>query len=170
MLLLDKIPVFCPGDSILLHVSGADAYSWFNGSTADNIIIKKAGDYSVTGTNKSGCSAVLNFKATNFDLYNYTIQSDKDQVSTTDKDIQVWSVSITYSEYFWDFGDGNSVSGNNLHHVYDITKDGYFEVKLKVRNPDGCLEYATKKIWITNNTLNNTITPNTTAINAIDNR
>ncbi len=33
-------------------------------------------------------------------------------------------------------------------------------MKLKVRNPDGCLEYATKKIWITNNTLNNTITPN----------
>lgn len=160
VLLLDKIPIFCPGDSILLHVSGADAYSWFNGSTADNIVIKKAGDYSVTGTNNSGCSAVLNFKATNFDLYNYTIQSDKDQVSTTDKDIQVWSESITYSEYFWDFDDGNSVSGNNLHHVYDITKDGYFEVKLKVRNPDGCLEYATKKIWITNNTLNNTITPN----------
>lgn len=159
-LVLDKLPIFCTGDSILLHVSGADSYRWSDNSSGDNMSIKQPGDYFVIGTSKAGCTSTLNFKATNFDSYNYTIQSDKDEITTDNPSVQLWSESITYSDYFWDFGDGKSAQGNNIDHYFDNLRDGYYEVKLKVKNPNGCNEYATKKIWTTNTSTNNVFTPN----------
>ena len=159
-LVLDKLPVFCTGDSILLHVSGADSYRWSDNSVKDYLLIKKAGDYSVTGTSKAGCTSILNFKATNFESFNYTIQSDKEEITTDNPSVQLWSESITYSDYFWDFGDGVLSEGNNQNHTYDNLRGGYYEVKLRVLNPNGCNEYATKRIWTTNNSTNNVFTPN----------
>lgn len=167
VLQLDKLPTFCTGDSILLHVSGADAYRWSNGSEGNSLLVRQVGDYSVTGASKAGCTSTLNFKATNFESYNYTIQSDKDEITTENPSIQLWSESITYSKYFWDFGDGKSDEGNNLTHYYDNLKDGYYEVKLKVENPNGCNEYTTKKIWTNNISKSNVFTPNGDGINDV---
>ena len=160
LLVLDKLPVFCTGDSLLLHVSGAVSYRWSDGSTGDSTFIKQTGDYFVTGTSKTGCTATLTFKATNFDSYNFTIQTDRAEVTTVDPTLQLWSQSITYSDYFWDFGDGVTAEGNNQTHTYNVLKDGYYDVKLKVQNPNGCIEFATKRIWITNTTTGNVFTPN----------
>jgi len=159
-LILDKLPIFCIGDSLLLHVSGANSYRWYNGLTTDSILIKSTGDYSVSGISNAGCTATLNFKVTNFDSYNFTIQSDKNEVTTVDPTIQLWSESITFSKYFWDFGDDEIAESNNQTHVYSNLKNGYYDVKLKVKNPDGCMEFATKRIWITNTSTGNVFTPN----------
>ncbi|MDD4968290.1 MAG: PKD domain-containing protein [Paludibacter sp.] len=159
VLKLDKLPVFCTGDSLLLHVSGATTYRWGNGSSGDSLLIKQPGDYTVTGTSKQGCSVVYPFKATNFDSYNYTIQSDKNEVTTSNPDLQFWSESIQYSDYFWDFGDNQTADGNVQNHTYNIQKDGYYDVKLKVKNPNGCMEYATKRIWITDASMGNVFSP-----------
>ena len=102
VLFLDKLPIFCKGDSIMLHVGGADSYRWFNGSTADSIRIKDIGDCSVTGTTKLGCTSTLNFKVKNFELNNYSIQSDRNEVYKDNSEVRLWSESITYSDYFWD--------------------------------------------------------------------
>ena len=160
VLVLDKLPVFCTGDSLLLHVTGAESYRWNNGTTGDSLLIKQTGDYSVLGTSKAGCTDTLNFKATNFDSYNFTIQSDKNEVTTVDPTIRLWSESITYSEYFWDFGDAQNAVGNNQTHSYTNLKDGYYDVKLKVKNPNGCMEFATSRIWRTNTSTGNVFTPN----------
>ena len=157
---LDKEPIFCAGDSILLHVSGADAYRWFDGSTADKIRIKDAGNYSVTGINNNGCTSILNFNAKNFGTYNYTIQSDRNEVSVSNPEVQLWTENITHSDYYWDFGDGNFAAGDRQKHTYHIVTDGYFDVTLKVKNPNGCLETATKRIWIVDSKLKNTFSPN----------
>jgi len=159
-LILDKLPIFCIGDSLLLHVSGANTYRWYNGSTTDSLLIKAPGDYSVSGISNAGCTATLNFKVTNFDSYNYTIQSDKNEVTTVDPSIQVWSESITFSKYFWEFGDDETAESNNQTHLFKILKDGYYDVKLKVLNPNGCMEFATKRIWTTNTSTGNVFTPN----------
>jgi gliding motility-associated-like protein len=160
VLVLDKLPIFCSGDSILLHVSGAESYRWYDGSTNDSLLIKKTGDYSVLGTSKAGCNATLNFKVTNFDSYNYTVQTDRDEITTDNPTLDLWSESINYSNYFWDFGDGNYAEGNNQNHTFENLRDGYFDVKLRVRNPNGCDEFATKRIWIKNNSKDNVFTPN----------
>jgi len=159
-LVLDKLPVFCTGDSLVLHVTGAGSYRWYNGSTADSIVISQSGDYSVSGTSDAGCTATLNFKATNFDSFHFTIQSDKNEITTVDPTVSLWSESITFSDYFWDFGDDTSSEGNNQTHSYRQLKDGYYEVKLKVKNPNGCYEFASKRIWTTNTSTGNVFTPN----------
>jgi large repetitive protein len=160
VLKLDKDPKVCVGDSTIIHVSGADTYRWDDNSVADSIMVNRTGEYSVTGTSKSGCTAVLKFMVSNFDLFKYTIQSDKNQISTMSSTIRLWSESIPSSEYYWDFGDGKSAQGNNLDHIYNITSEKNFDVKLKVINPNGCVENVTKKILVVNSSMYNTFSPN----------
>lgn len=160
VLVLDKLPVFCTGDSILLHVSGADTYRWSDGSTGNSMWLKRTGDYFVTGTAKSGCTAQLPFTGSNFESFNYTIQSDHNDVTVKAPTLRLWSETISYSDYFWDFGDSRTAKGNIQEHSYNITQDGYYDIKLKVVNPNGCLEYATKRIWITDALKVNVLTPN----------
>lgn len=160
VLLLNKIPVFCPGDSILLHVSGAKSYRWFDGSTSDSILIKNSGDYTVEGTNKYGCSSVLYFSAKNFDSYGFTIQTDKNEVSEHNAQVSFSTDYLPDAEYYWDFGDENFGSGYSPSHTYNVDRSGFYDVKLTVKNPDGCIENAVKRIWIINTELKNTFTPN----------
>ncbi|HPQ12007.1 MAG TPA: PKD domain-containing protein [Paludibacteraceae bacterium] len=160
VLSLDKEPIFCIGDSLLLHVSGADYYRWNDGSTADNLLIVKPGTYSVEGTSKAGCSSILTFMASYFDLFHYTIQTDQEMVTDRQPTIEFWSEDTSNAIYYWDFGDGYKTQGNHVSHSYIISRDGYYEVNLQVINPNGCREYATKRIWIGAPTLPNTITPN----------
>ena len=159
VLVLDKLPVFCTGDSLSVHVSGAETYRWSDGSAGDSFLIKQAGDYLVTGTSKQGCTSTLRFTSTNFEPFNYTIQSDRNEVTTQNSTLQLWSESISYSDYFWDFGDSIQDKGNNQLHTYTILKDGYYDIKLKVKNPNGCMEYATKRIWITDASMGNVFSP-----------
>jgi gliding motility-associated-like protein len=122
--------------------------------------LKRTGDYFVTGTAKSGCTAQLKFTGSNFESLNYTIQSDNNEITAMFPTLRLWSETISYSDYFWDFGDSQSAKGNIQDHTYNITQDGYYDIKLKVVNPNGCLEYATKRIWITDASKVNILTPN----------
>jgi FOG: PKD repeat len=160
VLTLDKDPKVCSGDSTIIHVSGADTYKWNDNSTGDSIMINRTGEYSVIGTSKSGCTAELKFMVSNFNLLKYTVQSDKNEISTTNSTVRFWSESIPSSQYSWDFGDGKSAQGNNLDHIYSITDEKSFTVRLKVINPNGCEEFATKKILVVNASMYNTFSPN----------
>ena len=160
VLVLDKQPEFCMGDSVVVHISGANSYVWDAGSLSDSLVIKRAGTYSVTGMSKTGCSSTLKFNAGYYDLYNYTIQSSQENVVDDNEPLKVWSQEIPQSIYYWDFGDGTKETGNNMTHYYNINKDGYFDIKLQVINPNGCLEQTSKRIWISSPVLANTFSPN----------
>jgi len=101
----------------------------------------------------------LRFKVT-CDLYNYTIKTDRDSLTLDKQPLYLWSDSIPFSKYFWDFGDGSSIEGNYVSHVFNAIKEGYFDIVLKVINPNKCVEYATKRMWIHNNSVANAFTPN----------
>jgi len=160
-LTLNKIPKFCKNDSIVLKVSGADTYLWSNGSKTDSIVIKYPGDYYVIGWTEKRCTSQLNFKATYFDDYKYHIYTDKNFVSPEHPDIKFWSDDIAQSKYIWDFGDENSYFGNYINHTYNISGNGFYNVKLNVTNPNGCLETAEKIIWIVKEELPNIFAPGT---------
>ena len=167
ILMLDKEPKVCTGDSTIIHVSGANTYRWNDNSVADSIMINRTGEYSVTGTSKAGCTALLTFMVSNFDLSKYTIQSDKSEISVTNSTVRFWSESIPLSQYYWDFGDGKSAEGNYLDHIYNITNEKTYDIKLKVINPNGCVEYVSKRIYIINSSMYNTFTPNGDGIDDI---
>jgi len=160
MLSIDKDPSFCTGDSVVIHVMGAQTYRWNDNSVSDSIVIRHAGVYNVTGTSNAGCVNTLSFVAKHFDFSDYTLQTDRNEVTNDNKPLHVWSESVEGSEYYWDFGDGKTDQGNDLNHVYDITRDGYYDVTLKIINSHGCVQLVTKRIWITQNALPNTFTPN----------
>jgi len=160
MLSIDKTPQFCTGDSVVIHVMGADKYRWSDNSVSDSIVIKHAGEYIVSGTSNSGCTSTLSFIASHFDFSDYTIQTDRTEVTSDNNPLHLWSESIEGSQYYWDFGDGKTDQGNDLSHIFEITKDGYYDVKLKIINSHGCVQLVSKRIWITQNAKPNTFTPN----------
>jgi gliding motility-associated-like protein len=159
MLAIDKNPSFCTGDSVVVHVSGAKSYLWNDGTKRDSIVIKYAGEYIVTGTS-DGCISTLAFTAALFDSTQYTIQTDRDQVTNDNIPIHLWSQEVAGSVYYWDFDDGKTDQGNDISHIYDITRDGYYDVKLRVVNVHGCVQNLTKRIWIAQSKLPNVFTPN----------
>ena len=165
-LLYEKEIKLCEGDSIVQRISNAVKHIWSDGSTADSLLIKHKGDYSVICTSTDGCLDTLNFKVT-CDLFNYTIQSDRNELTLDTKPLQLWSENIPFSKYYWDFGDGTVGEGDSLVHSFNILKEGYYDVKLKVINPNGCPEFTTKRFWIVNTSVVNTFTPNGDGINDV---
>ena len=160
VLTINKIPTFCNGDSLILHVSGAKTYLWSDNSQNDSIVIKHAGNYTVIGTSNTGCVSSLAFTASNYEFNEYTIQTDRNEVANDKEPLHLWSENIVTSQYYWDFGDGKTDQGSDLTHIFDITTDGYYDVKLKIINAHGCVQEVTKRIWITQNVMPNTFTPN----------
>ena len=149
----------CEGDSVIQRVTNSYSRKWNDGTTADSIIIKQAGDYNAICASKNGCIDTLNFKVA-FNKNNYTIQTDRNEISQDSKSVQLWSEYIPFTDYSWDFGDGTVGKGDKLEHTYDILKEGYFDINLTAVNPSGCNEYAKKRIWVVNNSITNTFTPN----------
>ena len=164
-LTLDREPKFCEGDSSVIHIQGAYSYKWSDGSIGDSIIIKQKGDYSVIGTSLKGCMDTLNFSSSSYDLFKYTVQSDKNEIVPDGSVFNLWSEYIPYTQYSWDFGDGSVGFGDKISHVFKVNKDGYFDVELKVVNPNGCVETDKKRFWITIPELPNTFSPNGDGIN-----
>ena len=163
---LDKEPKFCVGDSVIVYAKGAASYKWCNGSIDDHITIKTADDYSVIGTTIEGCKDTLYFSSGSYDVYTYSIITENNEKVPEDSEVQFWSESIPYSAYHWDFGDGTIEDGNRVSHKFKMNQLGFYDIKLNVVNPNGCTEYATKRIWIkTPIDMPNTFTPNGDGIN-----
>jgi len=57
---------FCEGGSVTLTASGASSYLWSNGATTPSITVTAAGEYSVVGTNASGCSNNMGMLVTTY--------------------------------------------------------------------------------------------------------
>ncbi|MHB9142909.1 MAG: T9SS type B sorting domain-containing protein, partial [Paludibacter sp.] len=58
-------------------------------------------------------------------------------------------------------------NGFDVEHSFNVLKEGYYDVKLKVINPNGCPEYATKRFWIVNNSVTNSFSPNGDGVNDV---
>lgn len=156
----------CEGDSVTQTVTGNFKKKWSDGSTGDEMVIKQKGDYSVICMSPNGCLDTLNFSVLT-DLYNYTIMTDREEIALDGKPLILWSESIPFSQYSWEFGDGTVGTGNKVSHEYTVVNNGGFDVTLTVINPYGCKEIAHKRVWIVNNKDANTFTPNGDGINDV---
>ena len=158
---------FCEGEAITLKATGAVTYSWTHGPKTDTTLITREGVYSVIGTTKAGCNNTDSYAVSYFEPFNYKIESENDKFTVTNKENEV-QLSTLYTPdtyYIWDFGDSTQiVEGIDLSnpplHFYKINGDGHFDVKLKVTNPNTCIEKDSVKIGINLTTVPNTFTPN----------
>jgi gliding motility-associated-like protein len=130
--------------SITLNTTGGTtpySYSWTNGSTSVVNSGIVTGNYTATITDAQNCVFVLPC---------FIDQPDQIQVSfnvsdTVGCDPTMIEFTNTSDEQFistWEFGDGNSATGNNnITNTY--TSPGCFDVSLTVESPIGCTNFVT---------------------------
>jgi large repetitive protein len=157
----------CPDDSIAIIAKGADTYLWNAGWSSDSILVTATGDYRAIGITKNGCKDTIRFKVSHYEKFNYSIQSDRTEITDDENQIHLWTQYNENSFYTWNFGDGTIATGYNITHTYTNITDGYFDVLLEVINPFGCMEEATISIQtdIALTSIPNTFTPNGDGIN-----
>lgn len=124
---------FCSGQSTQLYASGwyvntnkqagiaktPLTYQWNNGAISDTVTINKADTYTVTATDKWGCSRTYSYNVQEkvLPLINFTVSP-----TTINPKRNLVSCSIDQESnvlYKWTFGDNTGVStGNSVTHYY----------------------------------------------------
>ncbi|MDR1680286.1 MAG: PKD domain-containing protein [Prevotellaceae bacterium] len=165
LLIYPPEPRFCPDDSVVLTVSGAETYRWSTGAEGNTTAIYAEGTYTVLGISPAGCRNERTVAVGLYPFEYYKIVADKQTVTNNDPAVQFQTHETPESFYVWNFGDGSEDNGNPVQHTYSVTGDGYFLVKLAVTNPYGCLETDETFIHADNDRRPNTFSPNGDGIN-----
>lgn len=141
---------FCVGDSVKLTASGANIYVWNNGKISNSIIVKNSDKYTVTGIGLNGCKQDVSINVK-------SIQIPKPEFSYSPSSINkkenVLSCSITNPDpnlnYSWDMGDGNTETGIDIKHTYQIILNTVqLKIILTATNKNGCSGTESKNIII----------------------
>jgi gliding motility-associated-like protein len=114
---LDKS--FCLGDSAVFTAgSGFQSYSWSNGQTSPQIVVKSAGQYSVIGTTVEGCKSFDTVKVTS--VYPLPIVS-LDQATAICLGTSKTLAAGNFSSYQWNTGATTPTLSVNSIGVYAVT-------------------------------------------------
>jgi len=98
----------CSGSEETLTASGASSYLWSNGSTESAITITQSGNYTVTGSNSYGCTAVKNINVQHRDTPSITISGT--ELLCAGQNGTLTANGPTGTTYTW----SNGTSGNTL--------------------------------------------------------
>jgi len=161
----DKLS-YCQGDSLVLWGSGAYKYHWSTGETANSIIVRIPGIYTVVGTSEWNCDKSKTFNVTEIPKPKVDFSLSASVINAQHNDL---TCSVPYesgTQYHWDMGDGLIETGSTIHHSYKITNSllGFNTVTLKATNQNGCMDTASKKFEITP-FVPNVFTPNGDGVN-----
>lgn len=124
---------FCDGSSIFVDAGISNAsYSWSNGlPNAQIVSVNATGVYSVTVTDINGCVST--------DAIDVTAIPQPDASFTPTISFLTFYATVDNpyagSTYTWDFGDGNTATGNPITYLYSA--EGEFTVILTVTNECG---------------------------------
>ena len=138
--------VLCTGETIVLNAgSGFDSYLWSNGSTASQITVSSAGNYSVE-VDYNGCnlnsinSITVSTMPSPSASFDFTIGNGGNVLFN--------DLSQNGDSYLWDFGNGNT--SNDINPNYTYSQSGNYTVTLTVSNNCGSISFSqTVEIIIT---------------------
>ena len=133
----------CSGSPLLLSGSGATTYSWSNGIQDSIIFIANTTtNYTVTG-NSGSCQDTDDVLITVIPTPSASVSGN-----ITGNSAQFTNTTTNGTNYFWDFGDGNTTTSGTLsgiNHTY--TAPGTYQVQL-IANNNGCLDTTYYSITI----------------------
>ncbi|UII26432.1 PKD domain-containing protein [Fulvivirga maritima] len=147
-------------ESVILDPgTGTLSYQWNDGPTTPNRFINSAGAYFLTVTDALGCTAsdglniVYPLRA-NFLYDPYCVSGDIIQFQD-----QTIDFVNTITDYSWDFADPPSGADNTSSIAspqHDFSAEQDYQVRLTVRDDDGCESTTIKSVYNTsiNNVLN----------------
>lgn len=142
----------CPGSIVhLTATSGLQTYLWNTGETTETIAVSKAGTYSVTGTNPSGCTATSQSII-------ITIDSSYHPQVKGAASICIGQGAASYSipqdigaSYQWNATNGSIISGqgtNNINVLWNDASKGSGTLTVIEATSGGCYDTATLTIII----------------------
>lgn len=122
---------FCEGGAATLETNLQGTYFWNTGSTSSTLIVNQSGLYSVTVVDIFGCTSDASTEVVEvlLPVANYSFNSIGYGTIFT-------NTSQNGTSYFWDFGDGDTSTEENPHHLY-LWPGGTFAVTLYVTNECG---------------------------------
>jgi|GEM_PF-5711163 len=150
---------FCKGDSTSLLAVGATNYRWSTGENRSRISVKKAGIYSVIGSDDFGNQSYDTTTVREFGLPSSLIDAQPDIINARHRDVIFTSPQQTKVNYKWDTGDGYVSEQAEFSHSYTIGSNRYFDVRLTAVNQFGCQSISTQRILV-DDFAPNTFTPN----------
>ena len=130
----------CSNDSLVLFPSvSASNFSWSNGNPTLRNVIRATGNYWLTASNgQCGFSDSIQVTVSAGVTANF-ISSYNGLTAF------VVANSFPNASYLWDFGDGNTGTGQNTSHTY--ARSGYYQIRLLVS--DSCdVDTITKPLLI----------------------
>ncbi len=130
----------CSNDSLVLFPSvSASNFSWSNGNPTLRNVIRATGNYWLTASNGQ-CGFTDSIQVTVSAGVTANFISSYNGLTAF-----VVANSFPNASYLWDFGDGNTGTGQNTSHTY--ARSGYYQIRLLVS--DSCdVDTITKPLLI----------------------
>ena len=157
--------LFCSNSQATLTASGAIAYQWNTGSTAQTITIYQSGTYVVLGTDKNGCQAQASKFVTKVPLPDASFELTPDKLNVRNPIITGSVATKEEVNYEWQLGDGSIVTTASFTHRYEVSNTtSSYSVTLNAVDKYGCTNSFTKSILL-DLKVPNVFTPNNDGYN-----
>jgi subtilisin-like proprotein convertase family protein len=122
----------CSGEIFDGSQPGNYFYNWRPGPETAQIAFPESGRYILEVSDSAGC---FTRKEVNATVLKPSAEFSADALGGTNNWV-LSAVDQTAENYQWDFGDGNSASGNQVSHTY--TSNNLYDVTLAVTDQTGC--------------------------------
>lgn len=145
--------VICDGESITLNATGAQTYTWDNGTPNGSSFVPASTEtYNVIGVDANGCVGADAITVTVEPIPSPSFVAD--ELSGCEPMTVVFAnTSVgSFNNCYWDFGDGNSATScNDVQNTYQ--NGGNYDVTLVVTSVNGCTNSITYDdyIYVENN-------------------
>ena len=138
---------FCAGGSVTLTASAGSTYSWSNGATTQSINVTTGGNYSVTVTTASNCSATSQPVAVTVNsVPDATITAPSSVCASTNGD-NAHVTSIFSGTYAWTITGGTITSGAGTYQIaFRPSGSDPVTLGVTVTNASGCAVSSTRVV------------------------
>ncbi len=157
----------CPGESIVIGVTGAEEYEWSDGSSEDECTFTEACNGYVVGEDKYGCRKRIDFKIEELPVPTVSIAAAPAKIKRGDSDVSISLVSdddMSECTFIWLMSDGGTSSQQSFIHSFNVDDALQFSAVAVVETKDGCKLRLHTTIE-TEFVIPNTFTPNGDMIN-----
>ncbi len=131
----------CPGESVVVGVSGADEYVWSDGSRGDECLFTEAGNGYVLGRDKYGCQKRIDFKIEEFSVPTVTMSATPAKIRRGESDVEFALESdddLSESTFIWLMSDGGSSSQQKFSYTFNADEALLFSAVAVVETKEGC--------------------------------